>query len=204
MAMVIAATPMWLQYFAAPVPFLFIVIFYAVSGKISTIKKESKQKLVLNISTILIVICAVLSIIYSAHSLKNIKVAFSRKDWTSYKVFKISKKVSEIVGSDKLILTLAPIFSLEWGGQIYQELSTGPFLFRYGSFLSDAQRQIAVSTDPHSLPALLKEKPPDAVIVGFEADLLESSLVEYAASSGWQEIRIDGYKLYVPPGRYHN
>jgi hypothetical protein len=206
-AMVIAAfmvTPMWPQYFAAPVPFLLIAIAYAVSGKISTIKKESKQKLVLNISTIFIVICAVLSILYGAHSLKNIKVAFSREDWTSYKVFKISKKVSEIVGSDKLILTLAPIFPLEGGGQIYQELSTGPFLFRYGSFLSDAQRQIAVSTDPHSLPALLKEKPPDAVIVGFESDLLESSLVEYAARSGWQEIRIDGYKLYVPPRHYHD
>ena len=207
-AMVIAAfmlTPMWPQYFAAPVPFLLIVIAYAVSGKISTIKKESKRKLVLNISTILIVTCAILSILYGAQFLKNIKVAFSKEHWTSYEVYNISKKVSEIVGSDKLILTLAPIFALEGGGQIYPELSTGPFVFRYGHLLSDVQLQTAVSTAPHKLPTLLEKKPPDAVLVGLEPEILETSLVEYATSHGWQKIKIESCcTLYVPTGRYHD
>jgi hypothetical protein len=191
-------TPMHVQYFAAPVPFLLCTMAYAVSGNISAIIKEERKKLILYLSAVLIVLSAVLVILYDEHTLEKIKIAFSKKDWIPSKVYIISKEISEIVGSNKIILTLAPIFVLEGGERIYQELSTGPFLFRYGRFLSDNHRRIAVSTESRSLPALLQKKPPDAVLVGFEGGYLEAPLIEYANNSGWQRKAIGEFLLYLP------
>jgi len=200
-AMTIAAfviTPVWVQYFAAPVPFILMTVAFAVSGSISAVNRESTKKLILYLSVGLLILSAVMSALYNKDTLEKIRLAFSREEWTPTRVCTIARNVSEIVGPDKIILTLAPIFALEGGERIYQELSTGPFLFRYGRFLSDSQRHIAVSTDPGSLPALLQKKPPDAVLVGFENISLEEPLIHYAEKLGWQKKELGGFMLYIP------
>ncbi len=191
-------TPVWVQYFAAPVPFILMTVAFAVSGSISVVNRESTKKIILYMSAGLLILSAVISTLYNKDTLEKIKLAFSKEEWTPTRVYTISRDVSEIVGPDKIILTLAPIFALEGGERIYEELSTGPFLFRYGRFLSDNQRRIAVSTDPGSLPALLQKEPPDAVLVGFEDIILEEPLIHYAEKLGWQKKEIGGFTLYTP------
>lgn len=190
-------TPVQVQYFAAPVPFVFMSIIYAVYGSISAVNRESIKKVILCISAGLFILSAAQSL-YNKETFENIALAFSRENWVPTKAYVISQKISEIVGPDKTILTLAPIFALEGGDRIYPELSTGPFIFRYSRFLSDDQLRIAVGTGPGSLPPLLQKKPADAVLVGFENIYLEKPLIEYAEMSGWQKRSVDGFTLYTP------
>jgi hypothetical protein len=200
-AMFIAAfviTPVWDQYFAAPVPFILIAIAYAVSGSISAVNRESGRKMILCLIAGLFILSAAMSILYNKNALENIKFAFSKKDWTPTKVYIISRKIAEIMGPDKLVLTLAPVYVLEGGGKIYPQLSTGPFLYRYSRFLSDDQRRIAVSTGPRSLSTLLQKRPPDAVLTGFENIFLERPFIDYAERSGWQRSEIGRFVLYMP------
>jgi hypothetical protein len=207
-AMVFAAflvTPMHVQYFAAPIPFLLVTIAYAVSGNISAGDKRSRKNIIVHVGAVIIVLSAIMVSLSEKQTLGNIKIVLSKENWTPSHVYDISKKIAEIAGTDKLILTLAPIFALEGGERIYPELSSGPFLFRYGRFLSDSQRHDAMSIDSHSLPALLQKKPPDAILVGVEYIFLEDSLIEYAEISGWQKKKIsnpltDNILLYVPVG----
>lgn len=208
MAMIFAAflvTPMQVQYFAAPVPFFLVTIAYAVSGNMSTGDKRSRKNIIAHVFAVIIVLSAIAVGLSEKQTLGNIKIAFSKENWIPSHVYAISRKIANIAGPDKLILTLAPIFALEGGERIYRELSTGPFLFRYGPFLSDSQRHDAVSIDSRSLPGLLQKKPPDAVLVGFEYIVLEAPLIEYAELSGWQKKEIsnpltDSFLLYVPAG----
>lgn len=198
-AMFIAAfvvTPMHDPYFAPSIPFLLITMAYAFSDQISAVNRERGKKIIACSGMLLIVLYIVPVTLYDQRVLKNFETAFSTKDWTPTKVYTISEKVSEIAGSGKIILTLEPIFALEAGERIYQELSTGPFLFRYGRFLSDAQRRIAVSTDSSSLSSLLQKNPPDAILVGLERISLEAPLIEYAIHSGWRQEGIGKFKLY--------
>ncbi|MEJ2697510.1 MAG: hypothetical protein P8013_12795 [Candidatus Sulfobium sp.] len=193
-----AVTPAWIQYFAAPLPFILMSVAFVVSGSITAAKREPRKKMILYLGAGLFILSAVISTIQNKDIPEKIKFAFSKKEWIPARVYTISGNVSEITGPDKFILTLAPIFALEGGERIYPELSTGPFLFRYGRFFSDYQHRIAVSTDPRSLPALLQQEPPDAVLVGFENIFLEESLIDYAERSGWQKREVQGFILYTP------
>jgi hypothetical protein len=193
-------TPMQIQYFAAPVPFLLMSIAYAVSVGVSATGKRTPREVVCTAIVALLVLGAVTATFHEKKRSSNIAFAFSEKHWSPTKVYRTSRKVAKMAGADALILTLAPIFALEGGGRIYEEFSTGPFLFRYGAFLSKDQRRIAVCVDSRALQPLLRQRPPDAVFVGFEPLSLDAPLIKYCELSGWHAKEINDFLLYVPPG----
>jgi hypothetical protein len=92
--------------------------------------------------------------------------------WVPVVVHRAGLEMKAALGQGR-VLTLAPMFPLEGGVEIYPEFSTGPFIWRLGAFLPPARRrQLAVISEAE-LPALLAERPPSAVVVGFEGELEE-------------------------------
>jgi hypothetical protein len=64
------------------------------------------------------------------------------------------------------VATLMPIYPLEARLPIYDELSTGIFLYWIGDRLTEAERRQYVGTGPGSIERLLEERPPCAILVG--------------------------------------
>jgi len=95
--------------------------------------------------------------------------------------------------------SLSPIPLLSADVRIYDELSTGPFLFRVGDLLSAEERQRFVATSPSSIAEFLERDPPDLIYGGGEKGL-DSPLFDYAKHHGYRESRLQtGGRLFVRP-----
>ena len=105
---------------------------------------------------------------------------FNAQSWVPIRLHKISEGIGEKTKSPKLILTLAPLFALEGGCDIYTELSCGPFIYRVADSLSLWNLDITHTAGPKTLKKLLEDSPPTAVILGMEPEFLEAPLFEAA------------------------
>ena len=95
--------------------------------------------------------------------------------------------------------SLSPLPLLLADVRIYNELSTGPFLFRVGDLLSAEERRRFVATSPHSIGELFERDPPD-VIYGSGEKQLDNSLFRYAKRHGYREQRLrTGGRLFIRP-----
>jgi len=104
------------------------------------------------------------------------------------------------------VATLSPIRALEAGARIYTELASGPFFFRSGDLLRPEQVKTLRGASPSTLAQILDEKPPAAVLVGYEGDDdwhidLDGILVAYAASRNYREISVPAgdSRLFLNP-----
>jgi len=84
------------------------------------------------------------------------------------------------MGSSGKVLTLAPIYPLEGGLDIYPEFSSGPFAWRTAPLLDAADRARYKIVSPADLDELLRHDPPVGIIVGAEPIQMEYPLVQYA------------------------
>jgi hypothetical protein len=98
------------------------------------------------------------------------------------------------------VATVSPLYAVEANLPIYPELATGHFLFRVGDLLSEGERARYVSTSRETVTALLAQRPPAAIIVGFSGNL-EKPLVKYGEANGFQKIEKlgEGADLYLRP-----
>ncbi len=184
----------WVQYFAAPVPFLIIAFAYPLLY----LKKLANDKH-FTIGTVLVAACALVTVASYPIVLRRIPRLLRPQSWTPIKVHRISEDIAGKTKSLKPILTLSPLFALEGGCDIYTELSAGPFVYRVADLLSPADRQIANAVGPETLQQLLENCPPSALIVGFEPRFLEAVLFKTAGPKEdiWGKQRYDeGLVLY--------
>lgn len=97
------------------------------------------------------------------------------------------------------VLTLAPLFPLEGGGQIYGELAAGPFGVRNAPLLSPDDRREFDMPSLAELQQILNGQPPAAILTGPEAGL-EGPLVNYGRRRGYVEQPLPGGdRLWVLP-----
>jgi len=166
---------MWVQYFAAPIPFLIISFAYPLLY----LRKLTNDKPFI-IAAVLMAACAVVSVISYPIVLQRVPRLLYPQSWTPIKVHHISEDIAEKTKSPKPVLTLSPLFALEGGRNIYTELSAGPFVYRVADLLSPADRKIANTVGSETLQQLLENCPPSALIVGFEPRFLEITLFKTA------------------------
>lgn len=136
---------------------------------------------------------------------------FSPSTWTGVKVHQTAAAMRNSIGAgmdgQTLVATLAPIYPLEAGFDVYPELASGPFYYRIGDYLSEEDRQRYRVTSPNTVDSLLDRLPPDVILVGHEG-ALDDPLIDYARARGYNAVKTpigkDRYgdsTLYLKPAR---
>ena len=180
---IIALIPptMWKQYLAMPAPFLVISFAYPLLyiRKLTDIPAHNKY---FQIVRILIAACALVSISLYPIVLHRIPRLLSPQSWVPIRLHRISEDIAKKTKDPKPILTLAPLYALEGGCNIYPEFSSGPFVYRIADYMHPSDRQIATAIGPGTLGQLLEKSPPAAVILGAEPKPLEAPFLQAVAS----------------------
>jgi hypothetical protein len=108
--------------------------------------------------------------------------------------------IRDLLGAGSRVFTIAPIYPLEAGLQVYAPMATGVFAFRTGSLLDAGERQIQHIISKENLDAYLDADPPDGILVGFD-QLLEQPITQYAISRGYSSLALDTrLTLWSRPG----
>ena len=166
---VIALVPptMWRQYLAVPVPFLIISFAYPLLNLREHANKDNPSKH-FTIASALVGVCGIVAIISYPLVLYRTTILADPESWVPIRLHNISDKIAQKTPESGPVLTLAPLFALEGGCDIYTELSAGPIVYRIGDSLSPSDRQITHTVGPRMLPQLLEKVRPSAVILGVE------------------------------------
>jgi hypothetical protein len=185
---VIALIPptMWKQYLAMPVPFMVISFAYPLLylRQLADKAKNNKQ---FKIACGVVAVCVVLAFLKYSDVLSRTVVLFYPEGWVPIRVHKISQDIAEKTKEPKKILTLAPLFALEGGCDIYTELSCGSIVYRIGDRLSAWNRDITHTAGPKDLAEMVEKEPPSAVIVNVEMmRFLEEDLIKTAVKPEWE------------------
>lgn len=83
------------------------------------------------------------------------------------------------------VATLSPLYPLQAGLPIYPELAAGPFLWRVADHITPELRASYVMAGPQDLPQLFGERPPAAILTGFDA-MLEAPLEDWGRANGYE------------------
>ena len=185
---VIALIPptMWKQYLAMPVPFMVISFAYPLFylRQLADKAKNNKQ---FKIACGVVAVCVVLAVFSYSVVLSRTVVLLYPEGWVPIRVHKISQDIAEKTKESKKILTLAPLFALEGGCDIYTELSCGSIVYRIGDRLSAWNGDITHTAGPSDLAEMVEKEPPSAVIVNVEMmRFLEEDLIKTAVKPDWE------------------
>ncbi|MBN1972143.1 MAG: hypothetical protein JW787_00780 [Sedimentisphaerales bacterium] len=185
---IIAYIPLaiWQQHLAVPVPFIIVSLAFPFSY-LKNQSSEIKFLKYYRVSIILIIICVLVSVAAYPDVLYRIPLVFAPELWTPIKLHRIAKDIAGQMPERGLILTLAPLYAIEGGGDIYTELSCGSFVYRIGNFLSDEELQITHTVNPKNLSELISKKPPSAIITNVETELFEKSILDSIDKSNWRK-----------------
>jgi hypothetical protein len=110
--------------------------------------------------------------------------------WTVERVHNAGTKIAQQMlkgGVSGKIATLAPIYAIEGGLDVYPEFATGQFAYRTAEFADSSLRQYYRTTSPSEVGAFLMADPPAAILVGFEPKL-EAPLIKFAEQNGYRRI----------------
>ncbi len=198
---VIALIPptMWRQYFAVPVPFILVGLafpfFYLCNRSGKTIVRKFYKTAV-----ILTVICVLVAVVTYPIVLYKTPLVIMPEVWTPIVLHDISKDIAGQTPEPKLALTLAPLYAIEGGCDIYTELSCGAIIYRIADSLSDEERQITHTAGPETISELLSDQPPSVVITGVEMEPLEKSLFDSVVELNWPiKEYVNGPTVYFKP-----
>ncbi len=189
-----AVTPSQRQYFYAPVPFVILAVVYGLAYRLGRDDEPRLHARVLLVTAFVAVAYGYPS--YQGHPLLPVD------GWFPWRLHQVGLEIARRVGRGP-VLTLAPIWAIEGGADIYPEFATGPFAWRTGHLLQPSRRQRLGIVSPVELPELLRDRPPAAILVGFEGRL-EVPFLEYVRERGYRPIELpggDGGVLWLEPTR---
>ena len=178
-------TPAWYQYYAAPLPFAVLALVYGMAVLARRHPPGRAWVMALFLQLVLV------ANLYQWGDYRRISFLLHPEAWRPIMMHDLGVQVAEL-GAGKDVLTLAPIYPLEAGLSIYPEFATGPFAWRTAPMLSPGERAALGLVSSQDLERFLEDRPPGAVLVGFEGEL-ESALNEYALAHGyrWVELGVE-------------
>ncbi len=178
---IIALIPptMWKQYLAMPVPFIVISFAFPLLY-LRKLNSDTGPNKHFKLARALVVACAVATLASYPLVLHRVPKLFDLQSWTPIRLHRISQDIAEKTKSPKLILTLAPLYALEGGCDIYTEFSSGLFVYRVADYLSPSDRRLTHTVGPGNLKELIEKAPPSALILRVEPEFLEVPLFRAA------------------------
>jgi len=197
---VIALIPptIWRQYLAVPVPFLIISFAYPLLylRRLANVSHNKHYK----IASTLVAVCLIIAVLSNPVVLNRTPMILVAENWVPSKLHNISEEIAEKLKTQnsKLILTLAPLFALEGGCDIYPELSAGAIVYRIADRISSWNRDITHIVGPGTLKQLIEKSPPSAVLLGVEEPTYEDPIVEIAVQPNLEKWDKEVYRLAPP------
>ena len=187
-------TPLQRDYLAAVTPFL-AILAAAWAARARFESDRPIRRLLIGLTLLSAIVAAITSVRY----VKDAGAATAATPWRlRAAAHELAAVFAERGKPDARVATLAPIWPLSAGLEIYPELASGPFLFRVGDEIDAEQLRRRAGISPQRLSELLDARPPDGVLVGFEGSL-EDSLGRYAEERGYRpfDARFAGGQLYL-------
>ena len=195
---VIALIPptMWVQYLAMPVPFLVVGLVFGLS-LLRKLTHRANVNFHFKVASVLLTVCVFIVVLSNPVVLYRMPLVAASEIWTPNKLHEVSQDMVDVMGGPRLTLTLAPLFALEGGCDIYIELSCGAIIYRIADSLTTEEVQITHTVGMESLGLLLAARqPPGAIITGMEMEQLEKPLVRVAGQDWLRKDYPDGPTLY--------
>ena len=187
-----APSPALTQYFFAPIPFLLVLVAWAIFE----LARFVPRPYLLVLPVLLI---AILTSAQPQNPITELARLSQPSSWTPIEVHDFAWTLRQYVPPGA-VLTLLPMVPLEAGYDAYPFTATGPFSWRTSLLLTAQRRAQYGVTSPNELPQLLAVTPPVAILTGFEApnagferqDLggLETPLVDYALQHGYRRMQL--------------
>jgi 4-amino-4-deoxy-L-arabinose transferase-like glycosyltransferase len=193
---VIALIPptMWRQYMALPVPFLAI-------GLVVPLYLLGRSQGGFTLCCTVVVFCAAVAVVGNLAAVERI-AALGRPDtWVPLRVHAVAADIAAGRRAEGPILTLAPLYALEGGCDIYTELSAGPFVYRVGGLLGAGDLETVRAASAETMQRVVQNRPPAAVVLGAEPAFLEDGLFRSAVGDGWSRRDYPGgiAAFFAPP-----
>jgi hypothetical protein len=179
----------WEQHLAMPVPFIVISFVFPLLY-LRKLNSDTGPNKHFKLARVLVIACAVAAVASYPLVLHRVPKLFDPQSWTPICLHRISEDIAEKTKSPKLILTLAPLYALEGGCDIYTEFSSGPFVYRVADYLFPSDRRLTHTVGPGNLRELVEKSPPSAVILGVEFEFLEAPLFQMTVQpdrKNWEE-----------------
>ena len=169
----------WKQHLAMPVPFVVISFAFPLLY-LRELNSDTTPGKHFKLARALVIASAVAAVASHPLVLHRVPKLLDLQCWTAIRLHRISEDIAERTKSPKLILTLAPLYALEGGCDIYTELSSGPFVYRIADYLSASDLRTTHTVGPGNLKELIGKSPPSALILGVEHRVLEAPLFRAA------------------------
>jgi len=184
-------TPLWYQYFYAPLPFLVLATLYML-GRLGQVSVRWRG------AGIVVFLCAALAVnLYHFKEYPNPRWLLKPGLWYPMRTRVLGDQIQQRVGNQP-VLTLTPLFPLDGGSDIYVPFATGPFAWRVAPLVPVSQRQAFMLYTEPELSALLAQQPPGGVLTGLEPQV-EGFLVAYAKQQGYQPVLLsEDLTLWLP------
>ena len=187
---------MWGQYMALPVPFLAIGLAVPLYHLRHTEGDTAKCCTV-------VILCAVIALLSNLAVVARIGKLREPDTWAPLRVHAIARDIAAGRRFDGPVLTLAPLYALEGGCDIYPELSAGPFVYRISGLLDAEELETVRSASAEKIKAVVQRRPPAAVVLGAEPAFMEQGLFRAAVGigSGWNRQDYPGgiTAFFAPP-----
>ena len=185
----------WFQYFGVPVAFIIISFGYPLLY-LRKLRSAGRPDIYFRTAYIFLAAFSIATMTLNISSMKNIIRLFDTDRWIPIEIHNMSREAMSQVKGSRLILTLSPLYAIEGGGEIYPDFSVGAFAYRVADDLLESERQITHTAGISSIAALLKARPPDAVVIGSESMDFEVAAIKKAISENWEK-RINGQNFEV-------
>jgi hypothetical protein len=177
---------MWLQYWAAPAAFAVILLARPFGSLCKAVAEAKLQRFYLLIAAGILVTTAAAGIYDSwSEGITQLKGLVNVKAWTPIKVHTISQDIHAAIIVPGPVLTLGPLYAIEGGNKIYDQLSAGAFVYRVADKLSAAERKLVHAAGPAELKELIAARPPGAVVLGVEPKELEEPILDEVVGPRW-------------------
>ena len=191
-------TPMQRDYLAMVVPFA-VILLAGLMGRWAVPYDRLLRQAIAGLAVLTVLVGV-------ATNLRHLRRLPHPDAWTPISTRQAGQRLAQVTssaGASVRVATLAPIYPLEGGLEIYAELSTGPFLYRVGDLIENERRDRYIGSSPRSVRTLLATDPPDAILLGFEGKL-EDPLAAFAQEHGYvlTEAGMPRGQVYLrrPPG----
>jgi hypothetical protein len=178
---------MFMQYFAPPALFIIISFSYPLLylNKLKTTELVKKH---LNIAYCIITVSVFLTVACNFNIINRIPKLLKQQELPPVQLYNISKNIFDRTAEPKQVLTLAPLYALEGGCEIYPEFSAGPFVYRIADYIKEESLITVVGAGAEDLIELTKKSPPSAVILGTEPPGLEQPIYQAAVKPQWETV----------------
>jgi hypothetical protein len=181
-------TPLYEQYLAMPISLALVclIVFFAWLD-------TSRSAFPRALFAVLVLLCVVSRGSYPVTSILSARPA----DWAAVYAHEHARQIAaRVAGPGGRVATLAPVYALEAGLPIYNELATGPFLYQVGSAMPAGQLRRMNGTAPDDLGRLFQKDPPRAILLEHgHGD--EKPLRQYAEAHRYQKHDLGRTILYV-------